>query len=505
MNDVKYRWILYTIVFVILGTISIQVYWNYKNYLTNKQQFINDVQISLDNAVDSYYENLAKKNTIGFSINSKYAEDNKKGDKIIDSIFKKIKIDSINNSFCCLDSINKNSIKNVSIYRGIKTDSFLRDNKNRHEFWKSSSQNNEIRTIGNPNDTILLRNVEFLTTQIVLSISNDSINLNRMDSLFIDELHRKNITINHGLSFEENYKTPQYLNKSNIENSTLNTSSKSIFLPKNGVLNVHFSNETKIILKRILSGILISTLLILAVISCLFYLLRIIKHQKQLAEVKNDFISNITHEFKTPIATIGVALESIKDFNIIDNKEKTKNYLDMSGRQLSKLNIMVEKLLETATLDSENLNLNKEEINITDLLNLIINKHRMQTKEKTISFTTSSDTLMAKVDAFHFENAINNILDNAIKYGGDVISVDLKQTTIAFTVIISDNGGKLTKADAAHIFDKFYRIPKGNTHDIKGFGIGLYYAKKIVEKHGGAIHLDIENSLTTFKLSFPNA
>ena len=106
-------------------------------------------------------------------------------------------------------------------------------------------------------------------------------------------------------------------------------SSKSNYLPRNSTLKINFPNATIIVLKRILLSIAISTLFVLAIISCLFYLLKIIKHQKQLAEVKNDLISNITHEFKTPIATIGVAIESIKDFNVIDDKEKTKGYLNL--------------------------------------------------------------------------------------------------------------------------------------------------------------------------------
>ncbi len=246
-----------------------------------------------------------------------------------------------------------------------------------------------------------------------------------------------------------------------------------------------------------------STILVLAVISCLLYLLKIIKNQKQLAEVKNDLISNITHEFKTPIATIGVAIESIKNFNVLDDKEKTKTYLNMSNNQLSKLNVMVEKLLETATLDSDSLKLEKENYNIAEILLSIVDKHKIQT-EKPISYTATSNKITANIDVFHFENAINNILDNAIKYGGNTIKINLSQNSIAFTVSISDNGNSLTKSNKDKIFEKFYRVPKGNTHDVKGFGIGLYYAKKIAEKHGGTMHLDLENNTTTFKISMPN-
>ena len=233
-------------------------------------------------------------------------------------------------------------------------------------------------------------------------------------------------------------------------------------------------------------------------------MLKIIKHQKQLAEVKNDLISNITHEFKTPIATISVAIESIKDFDIINDKDKTKKYLDMSGDQLSKLNLMVEKLLETATLDSDNLELNKEEINVTELLKSIVNKHQFELVDKTFPYISSDEDVLLNVDLFHIENAINNVIDNAIKYGGNEISAEIKQTADWVEISILDNGSSLIKANKDKLFEKFYRVSKGNTHDVKGFGIGLYYSKKIIEKHHGTIALDLSTNTTCFKISLPN-
>ncbi|WP_241148064.1 sensor histidine kinase [Lacinutrix jangbogonensis] len=227
------------------------------------------------------------------------------------------------------------------------------------------------------------------------------------------------------------------------------------------------------------------------------------KPTKKIAEVKNDLINNITHEFKTPIATIGVALESIKDFNIIDDKEKTKKYLNLSSSQLGKLNTMVEKLLETATLDSGNLDLNRDTIDLVALVSLLVEKHQMQTNSKTLTFNTSAAETRIYIDVFHFENAINNIVDNAIKYGGDDISISINKKNKTTEILISDNGKTLTKQEAAQIFDKFYRVPKGNTHDVKGFGIGLYYTKKIIEKHNGNISVSISNG-TTFKITIPN-
>ena len=281
--------------------------------------------------------------------------------------------------------------------------------------------------------------------------------------------------------------------------------STSPFLHFDGRLTAYFDNPTQIILKRILTGILLSTILVLTVIACLIYLLNVIKRQKEVAEIKNDLISNITHEFKTPIATIGVALESLMDFKAIEDKDKTKSYINMSKDQLSKLNVMIEKLLETASLDSEVLNLNKEDVIIKDLVQNLITKHQLTT-EKPIRFNNElSDTFTVNVDLFHLENVISNIIDNAIKYGGDQIEVHLKKDDQNINVIVSDNGTSLTKAHKDKIFDKFYRVPKGNQHDVKGFGIGLYYAKRIVEKHNGLIEVLLEDGLTSFKITLPHA
>ena len=498
MNDKRYQWILYIIVFVILGTITIQVYWNYKNYLVNKQQLINDVQVSLDNAVESYYAHLAENNTMAFAFETNgtnFIEDGK-----LDSIIHKIEFSSKN--LKALDSIDLGLFDGVEIYKGPETDSFLlsiKDTRKKLTHTKLKGVYQDLHV-----DSTAQEDFRMLTSKVIISMTNDTLQLKDIDSLFHKELLRKKLDVSYGLSYTNFNNKTFYINQNIVESAVLNTTTKSPFLGNKGILKAHFTNETIIILKRILSGILISLLLVLVVISCLFYLLKIIKHQKQLAEVKNDLISNITHEFKTPIATISVALESIKNFNVIEDKEKTKTYLDMSNNQLSKLNIMVEKLLETATLDSNSLDLNKEPINLVDLLNTIIDKHQIQTEVKTISFTPSNDEIIANIDVFHLDNAINNIIDNAIKYGGDEISIHLKQNKNTFEISISDNGKSLTKASKDRIFEKFYRVSKGNTHDIKGFGIGLYYAKKIIEKHGGAIHLNLENNLTTFKLSLPN-
>lgn len=507
MNDSRYKYILYIIVFVILSTIGIQVYWNYKNYLNNKQQLINDVQVSLDKAVDDYYAHLAERSTIDFALESSDSGKGSNPNEKLDSIIR-----SLNNTGHNIDSVNVKLMKGVTVLMGPNEDSLLEYK------YRINNTTNIDKGIHNiiahiQPDSLNAAKYRRLTSKVVISLTTDSLSLKTIHTLLTEELLRKHINIDYGLIYKGlndsirtcgPLKVIDVLEGSTEQNRLLKTTSESIFLPRGSSLSINFTNETQIILKRIMGGILISLLLVLAVISILFYLLHIIKHQKQLAEVKNDLISNITHEFKTPIATIGVAIESIKDFNIILDKDKTKNYLELSSGQLTKLNFMVEKLLEIATLDSDDLTLNKESVNIFELVKTIVEKHQMQTTVKTIEFSCSSNSITANVDLFHFENAVNNVLDNAIKYGGNDIKVAIEQNSFSFTVLISDNGNDITKANKNKIFEKFYRIPKGNTHDIKGFGIGLYYTKKIIEKHGGTIHLDLEKKLTTFKLTFPN-
>ncbi|WP_411895790.1 sensor histidine kinase [Winogradskyella sp. A2] len=509
MNEKRYRWILYVIVTVIVATIAIQGYWNYKNYLNNKQQLVSDVQASLDKAVDDYYTALAERTTIGVFLEGDQQKNALSEGGELDEFFKQI--DSVNNEFKTLDSLKLKSIDGITILRGPKLDSMNAVHEKLFPSTSTAIFKKRIDSIKTNNLNLELDEIEMLTSKIVVSITNDSLNVAEVDSLLNEEFKRKQIGLKSELSFFESdikrqvKRIKDSLSNKNVEYKFgLTAISKSSFLPKGSILELNYTNETLTILKRSLNGILISTVLVLAVISCLFYLLKIIKNQKELAEVKNDLISNITHEFKTPIATIGVALESISNFNGIDDKEKTKKYINMSSDQLNKLNLMVEKLLETATLDSDNLSLNKELININDLLNSLLNRYGIQFPGKTFNLNLMVENLMANVDAFHFENAINNILDNAIKYGGDIISITLLAKDENFEITIADNGNSINKANKSRIFEKFYRIPKGNTHDIKGFGIGLYYTKTIVEKHNGAINLDLSNNLTSFKITLPN-
>jgi len=469
MKQQKYLWTLYLIITTIVISIATQIFFNYKNYQKNKQQFINEVQISLDNATDVYYSELVKrefkitknnglKKTVAFTF-----FDNSEKSTNIDSL--KILSDSIFNSLDVkiVDSLILKKTKNGIIKDSIKI------------FEGMSS--------------------------ILISITQDDINLKKLKKIIGVELKRKKIK----LPFKINHYLSNKLLKTSDSITTyknpIKTTSKSTYLKENEKLEIEFPNQTKTYLKRGLLGILLSLILSIAIIASLFYLLNIIKKQKAVAEIKNDFISNITHEFKTPITTIGLALEGIKNFSDQGKKQKTKEYLNITNNQLQKLTVMVEKVLDTATLDSENLLLHKESINVIELIEKIITKYKISHPEKELTFSTNTTKEILQVDAFHFENAINNIIDNAYKYGGNLIEVVINSTKESVIINISDSGS-IPKNQRQNIFDKFYRIPQGNQHDVKGFGIGLYYAKKIIEKHHGSIEL-LATDKTQFKITLP--
>lgn len=505
MNEKRYTVVLYFIAFVIGATLCIQVYWNYKNYQTSKQQLINDVQTSLDNAVEKHYANLAKNNTFHF------LEDQiTVGTNSLELLTEKT-----------ADSMHFTSSAFISIGDSLE----LLNSKKNHRFFKSVDSTQSISIIKSQlgdsarfsfnfkDSTIdsreiiklidsLEKPVEELSSKIIISIAGDGIPLEKIDSLFSTELDRKKISIDYGLASTQFFRGSQEIRPEIISKATLSTKTQSPYFINGNELKVYFTNITFSLLQRNLAGILLSFLLVAAVIGCLLYLLKIIKQQKQLAEVKNDLISNLTHEFKTPIATIRLALEGISDFNDAETSKKTTKYAKIGQEQVERLSEMVEKLLETATLDSEKLTLQKTEEDLVKLLEISIQNEALLESKKQISFQTELSEALIKIDRFHFENAINNILDNAVKYGGDAIKMHLKRTGQSYEIAISDSGNSLKEEHKKQLFEKFYRVPKGNTHDIKGYGIGLFYTQKIIEKHQGTISLSTQPN-TCFKIKLP--
>lgn len=521
MNEQKYKYAIYAIIGIITVVIGIQIYWNVLNYQNNKIRLVNDVQVSVDNAVNTYFAIEAEKNTLALETNEGFDIFN---DGTLDSITERI---DRRNGIASIDSVEKLSSDKVKVYQGKKADSAKRDmqlknsgaglnvidTKYNEDGVEKGSTNlkipdnaiEDLKAMAKDTSNLKLApDINFLTSQIIITYTSDSIPLKIFDTIVRKELNRKSIKSSYGLKFINKDSSSSILNEKIVEKAELESRSESSFLPKGTSLLIYFDNPNQEVFYRSLTGILISIALILGVIGILIYLLKIINNQKQLAEMKNDLISNITHEFKTPIATVSAAVEGMKNFDALRNKEKTKNYLDISEVQLEKLNLMVEKLLETASFEKDHLKFQSEKIDLTELLQTCIRNHRMHLNEKTLELRHKSEVIHFTGDPFHLENAINNLIDNAIKYGGDIIHVVLHKDVGYINIEVLDNGTGLKQKDLELIFDKFYRVPKGDIHDVKGFGIGLYYTRKVIEKHGGTIDVKLQKNGTSFKINLPH-
>ena len=483
MNTLRHKYIIYLISITILVTVATQVYSNFQNYLDNKQRFSLDVQGSLDLAIETYYTKLAMGEAIVLS-QSPFS---------LDSIFfnENIAKDTTNNLYLDIqtrETGNMNFKKNNSLPESLKINSF---------------QTLQVipDSINNVQQTIDLASIDSLeiqlmTKKIFLTLTNSSFDIDSIEYFVKQELKRKNIDIDFTLI----YLTPEKLVKSKEQDFELTAYSKSTYLLPGHSLEIRFENASLNIIKRGGIDLLISLLIILTIVSSLLYLYKVITEQKQLTEIKNDLISNITHEFKTPITTISTAIEGISSFNHSNDPEKTKKYLGISSDQLKKLNTMVEKLLETALLDSDKIVLSKERIEVVGMTNALLENFDILKEDKKLSFESDFEKFWIDIDIFHMRNAINNLIDNAIKYGGQQIEVSLSKEGKHVVWEVSDNGGEIDKKQQAHIFKKFYRIPKGNVHTVKGFGIGLYYTKTMVEKHDGNINLTVVGGQTKFKI-----
>jgi two-component system phosphate regulon sensor histidine kinase PhoR len=234
-----------------------------------------------------------------------------------------------------------------------------------------------------------------------------------------------------------------------------------------------------------------SSIVLLLVITFFSYTLFVILKQKRLSEIQKDFINNITHEFKTPIATIAVSAEVLKDPNIITQPERLLNYAGIIEKENIRLKQQVERVLQMARLDKEAIGLKKETVNVHQLIQDSLRHHAMtlQDMKGEIHCDLKASDVTIEADKFHLMSVFNNLLDNAIKYCKIIpeIKIRTRDHHKGVLVEIIDNGIGISPENQKRIFQKFYRVPTGNVHDVKGFGLGLSYAKTIVEAHGGEI------------------
>lgn len=268
--------------------------------------------------------------------------------------------------------------------------------------------------------------------------------------------------------------------------------------------------NTKGIIWKQMSWMVVGAVVFTIVIFCAFFLtVMALLRQKKLSEIKSDFINNMTHEFKTPLATISLAVDALKNEKVVNDKNKTDYFTGIIKDENKRMNKQVETILQAALLDKQQIQLNLQPTHANDLINTALNNIKLPVEEKNgrldINLVAENDCILA--DEVHFTNLINNLLDNAVKYSKEnlLIKISTQNTQGNLRIKIEDNGIGMNKETLNRIFEKFYRAHTGNLHNVKGFGLGLSYVKTIVKAHHGKIKADSTlGKGTSFTIDFPS-
>ena len=338
-------------------------------------------------------------------------------------------------------------------------------------------------------------------------------NPQQLDSLLANELKGKGINI----EYEYGVVEPQlnrflFLtnNKSvdELEQSELRASLFPNDIFENAsTLVINFPGKKGYLLGKIWSALVSSGFLVFVILLCFGYSIRTIVRQKKLSEMKNDFINNMTHELKTPISTVSLAVEALNDKEIEQSKLRTK-YIKVIGEENKRLGDQVEKVLQIAAIDRKDYNLKQESTPMNEVVKSAVEHISMQIEQRggRINLIEKAERDNIQGDQLHLTNIILNLLDNANKYSPEEPHITLRTASDDedFILSIHDKGIGMTREQQKHIFEKFYRVPTGDLHNVKGFGLGLAYVQRIVEAHGGSIHVDSEKGKgSKFSITIP--
>jgi two-component system, OmpR family, phosphate regulon sensor histidine kinase PhoR len=258
-------------------------------------------------------------------------------------------------------------------------------------------------------------------------------------------------------------------------------------------------------MRWMICGVIFFTLVI---VSAFYVTVSTLLKQKKLSEIKNDFINNMTHEFKTPLATISLAVDAMRNEKVVSDREKSAYFSGIIKEENRRMNKQVETILQAALIDRQELQLKLQPLHVNQLIRRVLDNFKLQLEEIHANVILQLDEGydMAEADEVHFNNLISNLVDNAIKYSREelTIRIQTQHTGKNMVIRLEDNGIGMTKETQRRIFEKFYRAHTGNVHNVKGFGLGLSYVKSVVDAHNGRIK--VESSIgkgTTFILEIP--
>ncbi len=273
-------------------------------------------------------------------------------------------------------------------------------------------------------------------------------------------------------------------------------------------LLLHFTDTRPYIIKSLWWMLLLSAIFLLLIIATFSSAIYIILKQKKVSEIKTDFINNMTHELKTPIATIAIALDAINNPKVLADHERVKHYSSIIANENKRMNAHVENILQMALVDKQHFSLNEQLLNVHDIIYHVSDPVRMQVEKRdgSLSLELQAENAFVVADEIHLTNVIHNLLDNACKYsrGAPEITVRTNNVRDGLSVTITDRGIGMSAETQKKIFDKFFREESGNIQYVKGFGLGLAYVKAVIRKHNGTITVHSEPGKgSSFSINLP--
>jgi signal transduction histidine kinase len=511
MNTRLVNFIIAGITIALVGLMYIQIKWIQQNYAVRQERFDQEVYLALGSVAQGIERNEA----VAYFSNTGLNDAGKTISKVYDTVQS---IKNFHPKINLVDSIGQHAMKFgfsdtsggfVSKFMGSIT--YLQEHAQKlHEIKTdrdmSSTDIDRERHIIEMQFKKYNRMFQDLAMQFMLDDKclRDRITGDQIQKLLSDEFKKEGINTPFQYAIFDNWSEGMLYGDLQIrkeEAQSTNFYSIKLFpndlYENSGILIISFPQKNNYIFQSMwlmLSATVAFVLLILASFGGSFY---VIYRQKKVDELKTDFINNMTHEFKTPVATISLASQMLKNEKVLGNREKILNYSNIIDEENKRLSGHIENVLQAARLEKGEFKLKIDSINLNDLLSDIADslELRVQNEHGELTRHLEASNAHIKGDVFHLTNAFYNIFDNAIKYKKEdhlKITVTTRNVPKGVIIVIEDEGIGISREDQKKIFEKFYRVPTGNIHNVKGFGLGLSYVKVILNMHGGDIRVESE-------------
>ena len=513
------RLITISVCVALVGLILTQLYWA-KNAITLKEQHFNQSANDALNSVVYKYQKASAAARISHKLNFRkqgmrwLAQDDSTiaGHKRHDS--------TLDGNAVHIDK-RKVNVKIVEEFQSDSNGVAIRKTKE-HEYFDDSLKDKAFLSIPFADTTDERYRWLHSQSDMVNDIFDELISINvykdykqKVDTLMLDsiirsELHDNGIDAEYdfGVLTENQLKNPSSAIQELVASPyRVNLTPTTVFIQP-FYLALTFPNQQNYVLKKLWIMLGASTLMILALVFSFYFALSIIFKQKKLSDIKNDFISNMTHEFKTPISTISLACEVLNDKSIAKTPEKINSYVGIINDENKRLGVLVENVLQTALLDKGQYKLKLAEVDIHELIERTIDNIKLQVENQNGQIITGllASNFTIQADKVHITNILFNLIDNALKYSLEQPKIEIatRNNPDGIEISVKDNGIGISKENQRKIFDTLFRVSTGNVHNVKGFGLGLSYVKAVVEKHQGNISIESElGKGSTFTVFLP--